>query len=373
MSRTTSVSQNWSTIKSFLPEGWIKQCLQSKALVRLRQFTPEVLLRVMLIHLLQDFSLRQTVATAHAAGLVTVSTEAFHKRLGLAGEWFRWITCALLESIRAKLPNLPALTGYRIRIMDGTTVQEPGSKGANWRIHMSISYPSMRCDEVLLTDVHTGESFQRYSIQPGDICMGDINYGTVKGLQYVQQCGGFVLVRLNLIRFRFFQQENRLFDLLPWLRQIRHGQVGEVNVQIPSDSGWIHGRICAQRKSPEGVKQAQARIIRESRKKGHTPRKQTLEAACYFFVFTTLPEEDFPADMVLDLYPVRWQVELLFKRLKSLLGLGHLKKYDPATARAWLQGKLMIAALLMKMQQTGEDFFPSGDLFHRPGEYLAVA
>jgi hypothetical protein len=53
-------------------------------------------------------------------------------------------------------------------------------------------------------------------------------------------------------------------------------------------------------------------------------------------VFTTLGG-DIPAPAILEMYRGRLQVELTFKRLKSLLALGHLKKVDPQGAKAWLQ------------------------------------
>jgi hypothetical protein len=63
---------------------------------------------------------------------------------------------------------------------------------------------------------------------------------------------------------------------------------------------------------------------------------------------------------VLEWYRSRWQIELVFKRLKSLAGLGHLHKYDAASARAWLYGKLLIALLCQKLARLGRDISPWG-------------
>ncbi len=75
-------------------------------------------------------------------------------------------------------------------------------------------------------------------------------------------------------------------------------------------------------------------------------------------VLTTLPDVQ-PA-AILELYRYRWQIELAFKRLKSLLQLGHLKKMDPVGAKAWLQGKLFVATLVEMLIATGERFSPWG-------------
>ena len=89
-------------------------------------------------------------------------------------------------------------------------------------------------------------------------------------------------------------------------------------------------------------------------------RPETLEAAGYVMVVTTLPRTRLRATNVLELYRGRWQVELAFKRLKSLLGLGHLKKTDPDAARSWLHGKLLLAFLIEALIGAGHLFFPWG-------------
>jgi IS4 transposase len=86
---------------------------------------------------------------------------------------------------------------------------------------------------------------------------------------------------------------------------------------------------------------------------------ETLEAADYVFVFTTLTET-YLASVVMELYRARWQIELAFKRLKSLVQLGHLKKHDQIASRAWLQGKLLVAFLVDALLVTAERISPWG-------------
>jgi hypothetical protein len=52
---------------------------------------------------------------------------------------------------------------------------------------------------------------------------------------------------------------------------------------------------------------------------------------------------------VLEYYRLRWQIELVFKRMKSILGLGHLPKKDPISSQAWLEGKLFVGLLIERM------------------------
>ena len=64
--------------------------------------------------------------------------------------------------------------------------------------------------------------------------------------------------------------------------------------------------------------------------------------------------ETFADEEVLEWYRTRWQVELVFKRFKSLAQLGHLPKHDDESAKAWLYGKLLVALLVEKLTRRGQ-------------------
>jgi hypothetical protein len=100
-------------------------------------------------------------------------------------------------------------------------------------------------------------------------------------------------------------------------------------------------------------------------------RPQTLEFAKYVIVFTTRPSGS-TAD-VLRSYRMRWQIELVFKQLKSLAQLGHLPKHDERSSRAWLYGKLLVTLLAQKLIRIGRDISPSGYKLSVRGAMQSVA
>ena len=120
------------------------------------------------------------------------------------------------------------------------------------------------------------------------------------------------------------------------------------------------GRLCALRKTDEAIAIAQASIRRTARKKDRQVRPETLRFARYVILFSTFPPERFPAVAVLEWYRLRWQVELVFKRFKSLAQLGHLPKYDDDCAKAWLYGKLLVALLAEKVVHHAQSIPPWG-------------
>ena len=357
------VAEDWQIVLRVLPLGWQDKARELGALRRCRQFADAAtLLRVLLIHLAEGCSLRETAVRAAEGQLVTVSDVALLKRLRLSGEWFRWIGEELMHRWMTPRPVRPLLdAGLRVRIVDGSTVNEPGATGSTWRLHYAVGLPALACDEVHVTDTTVGESLCRFQVAAGDLLIADRGFATRKGVRHVHQHGGAVIVRLNLTNLPLTDGEGQPFSL-PHLRTLQAGLAGDWPVAVGEDEKGLQpiaGRVCAIKKSKVAAERGRARAERDSRRGGHQVQPETLEAAEYIFVFTTL-EAHVPAPAILEIYRGRWQVELAFKRLKSLLALGHLKKVDPQGAKAWLQGKLLVAILIETLIALAERFFPWG-------------
>ncbi|MES2770473.1 MAG: transposase [Pseudomonadota bacterium] len=166
-------------------------------------------------------------------------------------------------------------------------------------------------------------------------------------------------MRTNLVTLPLYEPSGQLLDVLRCVRKLKEGECGAWTVHVQRGKKIIAGRLCAVRKDAASAEKARQRVRRESQRSGTQIQEKTLEAAGYVLVFTTLGE-DFPAEQIMELYRARWQIELVFKRLKSLAQLGHLKKRDPRAARAWLQGKLLAALLIDILLASAEHFSPWG-------------
>ena len=351
---------DWEVIRSFLPTGWEAKARELGALRRCRGFDgPETLLRTLLIHLADGCSLRETVVRARQGKLARVSDVALLKRLKGAGEWLRWMAAELMLAWVARQPAELYGKGVRIRLIDGSTIQEPGATGTSWRLHYSIVLPSLQCDEVHVTSPKIGESFTRFAVQPGEVLVGDRGFAHRAGVAHVADCGASVLVRMNLTNLPLETPWGPALPVLERLRSLSGTRLGDWEALVRYNGKAVPGRVCALKKSKLATERAQRKVLRENSKKGRKIRPETLEAAGYIFVFTTLERRFGPAS-VLEIYRGRWQVELAFKRLKSLMGVGHLKKTDPQAATAWVHGKLLVAFLIEALLAASERFSPWG-------------
>jgi hypothetical protein len=349
-------AENWPILCTFLPKGWEEMAHRTGALRRARDVPDaESLLRLLLMHVVNGYSLAETAARAGHLGM-KLSAVALFKRLRASEEWLRW----LAEQQRGRQAVAVESQGRPVRLVDATTVSEPGSTGTDWRVHYVVNLANLQCDFFELTDVKGGETLRRIPIRPGDIILGDRIYATPVGVSHVKTAQADILVRLNRRSLPVFDVKENQLDVLSLFRKLKVGQVQPWSTQVKNPGGgWITGRLIALKRSVEATQLARRRLEITASKKQKTVSPESWEAAQYFFVWTTLAD-NFEAPGVLELYRHRWQIELAFKRMKSIMGLGHLPKKDPASARAWLHGKIFASLLVERMVEAADKFSPWG-------------
>jgi hypothetical protein len=372
MKPTDGIGEDWPFLLTVLPTGWEKAAWALGALRRKRGLTsPAALLRLVFAYGSSGLSLRDAALWAREAEVARLSGVALWKRLRRAAPWLGWLVMAKLAQ-RAVLP--PAQPGaLRVRVVDATVVSKPGSKGTDFRVHLGLDLGRLLIDEVELT-LAGGETFQRHRVQPGELVIGDRAYARRPGMAAVMAAGGELLVRLNGQEFPLQEAGGRPFDLLLALRSLVETQAGDwaVRVALGEDgTPALVGRLLALRKSPPATEAARRKLRREARKKGREPSERTLELAGYVLLFTTLAPERLPATAALELYRFRWQIELTFKRMKSLVGLDALTCQDEALGRTFLLAKILATLLIEELSHRWVDFSPWG--YGCPAPVVGVA
>lgn len=366
MENTELLDENWQILLSLFPKNWKELAKLTGAMSRkFRSFpSEEALMRTLLLHIAQGYSLRETVVKARMANIAHVSDVALLKRLRFAEEWFRSLCQSMLKDRGFCNNEVNKNLKVRMRLVDATEVKEPGKTGSLWRIHYSLILPDLQCDYFKLTGTEgagTGETFKHLPIKKDDCIIGDRGYSNPPGIAYINKHGGYSLVRVNTGFLRFYTMTEKKFNLLTNVRKLKaSGRSYEWQVKIKEEDGFICGRLCAVRKSEEAIKQALKKLKRKEQKNQIQFKAETVEFAKYILVFTTLPKRDFSTHSVLEWYRLRWQIELVFKRLKSLAGLGHLPKYDDVSSRSWLYGKLFIGLLIEKLIRYASEVSPWG-------------
>ena len=115
-------------------------------------------------------------------------------------------------------------------------------------------------------------------------------------------------------------------------------------------------RLVITPKPPDIAERARDVARHNARKDQHDVDPRTLRAAGYMILITSLDATAFPPQLLVRLYRVRWQIELAFKRLKSILRLDRLPAKDPGLARAWIAAHLLLALLIEDTTAQMADF-----------------
>lgn len=348
----------WPLIESLLPAGWREQAKALGALRRARQIRDAgTLLRVLLIHLADGCSLVETAVRAAELELCELSDVAVLKRLRASGEWLNWLCRGLWASRGRRLAGLDR----RVRAVDSTMVVETGETGAQWRVHYALNLGDLRCDYFEVTSVDKGESLAKFPVRKGDLLIGDRGLAKADAIGGVIARGGDVLVRASLHNLPMYTADHGRFRSLTRLRRLRVGAPAEWPAWLRTKDGrWIGGRLIAIRRSARSAAVAQRRVRRKAQQRGVNASAKALEAALYLTLWTSVGASEVGAAGALGLYRQRWQIELSFKRSKSILGLGQLPKRSGESSRAWLHGKLLAALLIERLIAEADSFSPWG-------------
>lgn len=307
--------------------------------------TPEVLLRLVLAYCLGEWGLRSAVAWGAAVGLADISNVALLYRLRRCGDWLAALVGHVLA---ARTPG--SSHGRLIRIIDGSSVPKAGStaKRGNglWRIHSAFDLPGEQFGHFVLTDEHEGEQLDLIPVLPGEIRLADRAYLQPDRIANVLAEGADVVIRVAWKNARWQQQNGQPFDLVGTLRQATADRI-----DVPVWIGRRHGpalamRLIAVRKSAADAAEGRRKARRQGQKDGYQPSQETLTAADWFILTTSLQAAEFSTDDVLALYRLRWRVELGFKRLKSVIGLHGPPGTDERSARPYILAHLLMLLLL---------------------------
>lgn len=347
-----SVDEGWNLVSALLPPGpELKSVARTTgALIREREVNGvEGLLRMALCYGLCNLSLKATATWCRFNLAASMTKWGVLHRLRNCGDWLLELVSRLLAD---QLPSIP-LGGYRLRLVDASRVAPQGSKGESFRIHALFDAFSSRLVDLQLTGDEGGERLDRFAYSPGDLVIGDRVYATRRGLAHVAGLGAEFLVRTNAHNVPLQNADGTSVDLWRFLRGLADEVPGELDVQTQPDSR--HGipavacRLVAVRKSEQATATARAKVCAEAKRKGREPSELTLEACGYVMLLTSAPRSRLNSTTVLELYRVRWQIELAFKRMKSLLNVDTLRTKDSRLAKTALAAKLLGVLLVEKL------------------------
>src|SRR5271154_2512251 len=324
----------WEYVRTLLPADLDDSARRTKALVRCRNVPDAAaLMRMALAYAVSDLSLKDVAAWASAMELAEITGPGLFYRLR---ESETWLELVLAQVLGEQLPQ--AVGGWPVRVVDATVINGPGQKAVQWRAHVLVNPSTGGFGSVELTDDSGGEKLARHPLKKGELVLGDRAYGTARGVYAVRQAEAHVVVRFNPATLRTCDDQRRRIFLQEKEAEVPVTGGIELDILIP-----VPPKLTKSHKTWDLAKAlawVPARAI--------AARTRTGEI---IWILTTLPPAELPTIAALALYRLRWQIELLFKRLKSLLHFDTLPSRQGPTAKSWMLARFIAAALAQRLVQ----------------------
>jgi len=334
---------DWQYVVTLLPADVDETAHTCDALRRCRGVpNARALLRVALAYAVSDLSLKDVAAWAKAMDVAHVTPQGLFYRLCHAEVWLERVLASVLEQ---QVP--PSICRFRLRIVDATTLTGPGADRPDWRLHV-LSEPSTgRLSAVRITDEKGAETYARHQIDPGDVVVGDRGYATARGIHAAVQAGAHVVARFHPLCVRLCNADRqvvRVQDEEPSVPEVGSYSLSYL-LPVPPErlSGKPGWRI------KEAVDWIPVRIIAARTRAGTVT-----------WLMTTLPDGELSDGESMAIYRLRWQIELFFKRLKSLHHIDALPSRHGPIARSWILARLLACALAQQLLDPSGALSPWG-------------
>ena len=294
-----------------------------------------------------------------------VSPEALHQRMNKRALVF------LQEMIRKALTKVQTLDQVcddglftyfaKVYLVDSTgfglleSLKDlfPGSGGsatkAGAKIQTVWDYKSSRFDHFALTAWNIPDNKYVDTVvalaQKGILFLWDLGYFKVQALAHIAEARAYFLSRLN-------HQTNisetvagplSPLALVPFLHSVK-GNIAEKDIVIGAKD-QVKSRLIVSRVPEMRVNERRRKARKNAKKKGYTPSHAHLTLLAWNLFITNVPQTIWKTETVVKVYPLRWQIELIFKSWKSYLHLASIKTKKEDTTLCYLYGRMLLILL----------------------------
>jgi hypothetical protein len=342
--------EDWNElVVSRLPADLEIKAIELKAWSRQREVRSiRDLLRALLVLAALGYSFQRLAMWATLKGIAHISERAWRKRMQQSAVWIAWVLCELLsaQSSPSWLES-DKQRAHRILLIDATRLSIPAGTGDDVRLHWSYDLLSGKTQEVAISDRHQAEGLGWFKLQPGDITVTDAGYPAGSTVQIVLKQHADAITRTTVSHLRLETEDGERIDLKSRLKRQPYGKARHITGWVKAPDGERYQvRLVAYRLPKEVAVQAQERKRQRLReKRGKNFNQELVWWAGWILLVTTLPLESWSDEEVAQLYRARWQIELVFKRLKQGLNWHGVSIKDWDHLTTLVQLKLIVWCL----------------------------
>lgn len=308
---------------------------KSQAVQRVRKFTPGLLAQTFLLGFLQrpTANSEQLAATAAACG-VDVSPQAIEQRYSSRlCEFFRELLFLMVKKSLHSDESLASILDRftEVKLLDSSSIQLPdsqhlefpscGGRGQGGEAVMKLQLEfDLRHGQLTYLEAVPGKEpdqgcdRQEADPVPGSLRIADLGYFSVPALKKIASGNAYFLSRFQRSVGAYVNGVKQ--ELFRWLKD---QEQAVVDCRIEVGGTRFPCRLIAWLVPAEVANRRRAKLREHTiDKTGKEPTQAALEACDWVVLITNLSEDQLTMKEAVVLYRARWQIELLFKRWKSI-------------------------------------------------------
>jgi Transposase DDE domain len=347
------------------PEALVSKAIELGAWQRCRELTcPQDLLRGLLYRACWNRSYDQVAAWATLKGIACLSGEGWRKRFVQSASWIDWLLSQLLWVHQR--PEWLSPTAGRLLLVDATREGTVAGTGDDVRLHWCYDVLAGQSVQIAISDRYHAEGLGWFQLQAGDVVVTDAGYPVGSTVQLAKAQQADCITRVSSSHLRLESQDGQRIDLKKRLCRQRYSSAQQLSGWVCSPSGErLPVRLVAYRLPRELSQQAQRRKEQQLRaKRGRQFNRELVWWAGWVLLVTTLPQDQWSDELIARIYRARWQIELVFKRLKS--GLDWHRIEIKAWGRLKIEVQLKLIVWLLQEQQQQQIREQLMALLHEP-------
>lgn len=303
------VMEKWNKkILPLLPENLDELAKKNGAIQRKRGIRSAAdLLKILFLYACSKLSFRILACAACALEISDISDTAWRKHFSGAAPFLHEILHEMLSSVFSFKADISAFGKIKtVLLVDASTVTQEGQKQEQQRIHLCYSLNQNRMQQIKVTDKHTAESLEHFSLRKDDLILADAGYGSAHNYIYAREQQADVILRITPKNFCLYDSDGIKLPLVPLLQEAEEKQMEMIDISgfcnYGKKSAFV--RVIAQKLPKEQAEKARQRKKRKVSKNQYRITEETLFCAGWMVVITSLGIE-YSGEEILYLYKSR--------------------------------------------------------------------
>jgi hypothetical protein len=274
----------------------------------------------------------------------------------------------------------------RVRVKDGTRFDLPenykeylpGSGGSASKAGACIQFEydlkSGHIIDLTLTpanrpDIRAAEDVMD-TLEESDLVIRDLGYYAFHSFMNIASKGAFFISRLNTktVVYEMKNGKHQRLDFKMLYFEMERHQISQIRKDVfIGREAKLPVRLMIELMPEEVYEQRIRKTRKNHQKKGYQTSEEHMFMSRFNLFITNVPQTVLPDDVISVLYRIRWQIELIFKIWKSVIGIHYTGKMK---YRRWLC--LLHFKLLLMIVNWNIIMSQRNQLYKRKGKLLSL-